>query len=396
MNSPPSDSARPLSSLISQVLVAYTVEFDNEFERQMAERGFPGSRLSLLVWAKLIRFIPESGARVDDLRVQIPKPIQHLKHELGCLERWGFIVLESKAGIPAVPGTGARRAVRRGTRIGWGSGRGIRADWIVRLTDKGRSAGEVWPPLLEQIDARWESSFGNEHIRRLRKLLADLLTQVKVGSAQRPGGRRAHELGRLSLPRLLMQALRAFANEFDRRSSTPLSLCANTIRVLGQTPISVAELPRLTGASPETCGIGWQLKPYVIVEPDPKRARGKVVRLSPRGLEAQRDYHRLVGQIEAEWETRFGKRPFQQLRESLQAMFTDPDGKPPPIVAGLIPPPGVARAGGPAPSLGRREVGPAARKRMRDLVAQTESFVRDPARALPHFPLWDMNRGFGP
>jgi len=34
--------------------------------------------------------------------------------------------------------------------------------------------------------------------------------------------------------------------------------------------------------------------------------------------------------------------------------------------------------------------------RMRDLVAQTEEFMRDPAAALPHYPLWDMNRGFGP
>jgi hypothetical protein len=33
---------------------------------------------------------------------------------------------------------------------------------------------------------------------------------------------------------------------------------------------------------------------------------------------------------------------------------------------------------------------------MRDLVAQTEEFVRDPAGTLPHYPLWDMNRGFGP
>jgi hypothetical protein len=55
-----------------------------------------------------------------------------------------------------------------------------------------------------------------------------------------------------------------------------------------------------------------------------------------------------------------------------------------------------ARAGDMAPALGRRDLGPAARQRMRDLVAQTEAFVRDPAGALPHFPLWDMNRGFGP
>jgi hypothetical protein len=46
--------------------------------------------------------------------------------------------------------------------------------------------------------------------------------------------------------------------------------------------------------------------------------------------------------------------------------------------------------------LGRRDVGAAALQRMRDLVAQTEMFIRDPVGTLPHYPAWDMNRGFGP
>jgi hypothetical protein len=33
---------------------------------------------------------------------------------------------------------------------------------------------------------------------------------------------------------------------------------------------------------------------------------------------------------------------------------------------------------------------------LRDRVAQTALFLRDPVGALPHYPLWDMNRGFGP
>ena len=35
-------------------------------------------------------------------------------------------------------------------------------------------------------------------------------------------------------------------------------------------------------------------------------------------------------------------------------------------------------------------------RRMLDAVAQTRAFVDDPAGSLPHYPLWDMNRGFGP
>ena len=63
---------------------------------------------------------------------------------------------------------------------------------------------------------------------------------------------------------------------------------------------------------------------------------------------------------------------------------------------GLKPPPGTIRAGAQTPALGRVDIGPAARQRRRDLVIQTEAFVRDPAGTLPHYPLWDMNRGFGP
>lgn len=84
------------------------------------------------------------------------------------------------------------------------------------------------------------------------------------------------------------------------------------------------------------------------------------------------------------------------LRESLEGLFDRPTGGAPLISEGLVPPRGTARAGDQAPALGRRDVGVAARQRMRDLVAQTEAFVRDPAVALPHYPLWDMNRGFGP
>lgn len=379
--------SRNLASLISQVLVAYTVEFDNAFELQMGARGFPGARLSLILWARLIRFISENGITVDELRAQIPEASDAIKHQLGCLERWRFIVLRDKSNGERASIASLRDEPDREKRDGWGSGRGIRGDWTVRLTRKGLAAREVWPPLFDEIDRRWEARFGKKQVNRIRQLLEALTSDVKDNSKKKGG---------LPLGGLLSQVLNAFAKEFDRRSSVPLWLCANTIRVLGATPISVAELPRLTGSSPETCGVGWQLKPFIVVESDSKRGRGKALRLSPRGLEAQRNYHRLVREIEAEWEAHLKKGQFQELRQLLATMFAAPDGKQPPIALGLIPPPGVARAGAAAPSLGRREVGPAARQRMRDMVAQTEAFIRDPAGALPHFPLWDMNRGFGP
>ncbi len=133
-----------------------------------------------------------------------------------------------------------------------------------------------------------------------------------------------------------------------------------------------------------------------MVSPDPTASRGKVARLSPRGLRAQQTYQRLIWEIEKRWEERFGKEAIATLRASLQGLFDRHSGGVPLVSEGLVPPAGTVRAGDQAPALGRRDVGVAARQRMRDLVAQTEAFVADPAGRLPHHPLWDMNRGFGP
>src|ERR1700733_10938152 len=88
------DSSHSLSALLSQVLVAFTVEFDNEFERRIAGAGYPGERLSLVVWANLLRFVGEGAISARDLARQALVPDSQVKFELGCLERWGFVVLQ--------------------------------------------------------------------------------------------------------------------------------------------------------------------------------------------------------------------------------------------------------------------------------------------------------------
>jgi hypothetical protein len=399
-------SRRSLSALLSQVLVAFTVEFDNEFERQMGEAGYPAARLSLLVWANVMRFVAEGALSVRDLAARALAPEKQIKFELGCLERWGFVVLKPHPTDDRPVPTAAHRQSGRELRDGWGSGRGIRADWLVRLTSKGLTASGIWPPLFSAIERRWDMRFGKDEIDRLRHALHDVASQLDVelplGLARGWEGTKEFPYrvtrggGPPPLPTLLSQLLLTFRLEFDRESLAPMEMCANTLRVLGEQPIRVRDIPRLTGGSPETTDLGWQIKPYVVVTPDPAASRGKVVCLSPRGLRAQGTYHRLISEIEKRWEARFGKARISRLRQSLQMLFDRRSGGGALLFEGLIPPRGTARAGDQAPALGRRDVGAAARQRMRDLVAQTQAFVRDPAGALPHYPLWDMNRGFGP
>lgn len=391
--------SRSLSALLSQVLVAFTVEFDNEFERRMGEAGDPGARLSLVAWANLMRFVVEGMVSVRELAARALAPDGSIKFQLGCLERWGFVVLQPDPSSDRPAPSAMHRQSGRELRAGWGSGRGIRADWRVRLTARGVKACEIWPPLFGEMEQRWERRFGKSEISRLRENLQGVADQL---DAELPHGlpagwletaeflpRARRDGGSLPLPTLLSQLLLTFRIEFDRESPAPLYLCANTLRVLGEKPIRLSEIPRLTGGSPETTDIGWQIKPYVIVTSDPTASRGKVVRLSPLGLRVQQAYNRLIWEIEKRWEERFGEEAIGRLRESLEGLFDL-------LAECMVPPAGTVRAGYQSPALGRRDVGAAARQRMRDLVAQTEAFIRDPAGTLPHYPLWDMNRGFGP
>jgi DNA-binding MarR family transcriptional regulator len=398
-------SARPLSALLSQILVAFTLDLDNEFEQQMTEAGNPGARLSLFVWSNLIRFVPDEGISVRDLVANSLVEQPQIALMLGCLERWGFVAV----GVTKETSKAPKKRLKNGlaVRDGWGSGRGIAADSIVRLTAaRGAKAKEIWPPLFEAVQARWRARFGKEEIQALRDALQAIIGHIEI---ELPHGfidvryrkrpfphRRDQNAVDLPLPTLLSRALLAFAIDFERESAAPFALCANAIRVLGEKPIRESEIPRLTGSSPETSGVGWQLKPYIVVERDPTAQRGKVIRLSPRGLEAQRNYQRLTSEIEKRWESRFGRDDVSCLRESLQALLKAEKEHHPLLSEGLVPTKGTLRAGDVAPALGRRDVGAAAKQRARDMVTQTEAFLRDPSGSLPHYPLWDMNRGFGP
>jgi hypothetical protein len=401
------DPNRPISALLSQILVAFTVELDNEFELRMARLGFPGGRLSLSVWLNLLRFVGDLPTSVAYLVKQSHFEQTEIKSLLGCLERWRFVWIDPPRASHDTPSI-AQMQKRLGLREGWGSGRGIHAQTTVQLTPMGVKACAVWEPLPKAIEDRWRKRFGDEAASDLRQALETIHNLLDIELPQgfidmrwrrRPfPPRTAGSAADLPLAAVLSQLLLAFAIEFEPKSEAPLAQCANTIRVLSEQPTPEAALPRLTGCSPETCGFGWQLKPFVTVGPDSAAKRGKALRLTARGLLAQQRYHRLTAEIEDGWEKRFGQKRVIMLRNALLRLFDLEGTGPHPLLIseGLVPPSGVVRAGDSAPALGRRNVGSAALKRMRDLVIQTEAFVADPVHSLPHYPMLDMNRGFGP
>jgi hypothetical protein len=397
----PNSSPLPLSALLSQTLIAFTLELDNEFERQMLEAGYRGIGLSLAVWSNLFRFIGEEGITVGDLTTLASGPSHHM---LPCLERWRFLTFTPPESEPPLRTKSHRRIPGLTVRDGYGSGRDIRRNWIVRLTPKGRQAKAVWPSLFDEIEGRWRTRFGANDVHNLRGPLEKIVNGLDI---ELPDGlpalsvpferdefppRVVRDDGRIPLPALLSKALLAFALEFNRESEAPLSIAANVLRVAADEGVRVSDLPRLTGGSPEVSAIGWRLKYYVTIDASTK-GRGKLVRPNALGLRVRYAYPGLLDRIESRWEHRFGAQTIHDLRASLRVLFTRTSEGRHSMSAAVQPPPNVRRS---AAAPGFLDLVPAERKRTREMAAQTAAFVNDPNGTLPHYPVWDMNRGFGP
>src|SRR5215469_6342069 len=174
---------RYLSALLSQTMVAFTVEFDNEFEHRMRRSGYAGANVSLVVWSNLMRFLTSGDLSVRELAARALATEDELKGELGCLERWRFLDLRPDPGDDR-PIAKRRHRSGRSLRDGWGSGRGIRSQWLIRLTEKGGKAIEIWPSLFSEIEQRWEARFGKRQLENLRQALRGVLQQVDLDLPQ--------------------------------------------------------------------------------------------------------------------------------------------------------------------------------------------------------------------
>jgi DNA-binding MarR family transcriptional regulator len=341
----------PLSTLLSQVLVAFTIEFDNEFERQMPHRttnygSTAGSQhgpwlVSLVMWSNCMRFVAEEGVSIGEL-----EELARTTTNLNGMERWGYIKVEPD---PA------------DSRL-----KPPRSDWVIRATPNGRKARTVWRPLFGTIEERWQARFGKDQIDQLRESLSALISQIHVELPDclpilgyglfskgpdhergAPAGR--HDSGGIDLPlsAFLSRVLLAFAIEFERESDLSLAISANVVRVLDEKGVPVRDLPLLAGVSKEAIAtaLGFlQKRRLAVVDPDPAGSRAKIARLTPKGREAQDAYRQLFGIIEQRWQARFGKGCIRTLRDSLERLVGEPTAQRSPLFRGLDPYPDGWRA----------------------------------------------------
>ena len=221
-----------------------------------------------------------------------------------------------------------------------------RRDHVVRPTRWGRQAQQIWAPLTGVISQRWRERFGAAVVDQLARALPAVISPpadawppfLPVSGVQPAGpGRRQptvspeHRVASADLATLMARALMSFRAEFETESAVPLPVSANVLRVLSAGGVALPEVPRRAGISKEAVSVsaGWlERQGYVVNEPDPAGGRGRQVRLTPRGEQAQDHYHRLADQIGDGWRARSGDGVIDGLAGALRALYAQPDGQP--------------------------------------------------------------------
>jgi hypothetical protein len=353
----------PLSTPLSHVLLAFTIEYDNELDHRLVEADV-GRRLpiSMVMWSNFMRFVGD-GITVEELPAATGLPKSRTLSTLGGMERWRYVFVSPNA-------TGKPPTAKRD---GWGSSRALRREWFVRPTPVGRKTQEIAPALFNEIEKRWEKRFGAVPIEELRQALGTLVGAIDVelpeylpivGSAngmraeieQREGGASdgAHLVARLA------QVLLAYTLDFERESELSLPLTANFVRIFGKKRVGIRDLPAIAGVSKEATSMALKFLAktgYVSVE-------AKVARLTAKGLDAQAGAPGLHAEVERAGSTR-------RLRKAMQAILDQRA-----LSEGLHPYPEGWRA----------------RKRY---VEQTDAVIDDPVGRLPHYPMV-LHRGGWP
>ena len=153
----------PLSALLSQVLVAFIIEFDNEFERQMPHRTSDHGRtqgqgtvpwlVSMAMWSTCLRFVGDQGITVGELTGRA-----RTGTNLAGMQRWGYITVapDPADARPKPP----------------------RSDWVIHATASGRQAQKIWQPLAGVIEERWAARFGANNVAALRNALQAVAGQL--------------------------------------------------------------------------------------------------------------------------------------------------------------------------------------------------------------------------
>jgi methyltransferase (TIGR00027 family) len=369
----------PLSALLSQALVAFTIEADNEAEHRLPHRttddgAAPGAPAgapwltSLLMWANCLRHLPDEGITVAELGDRA-----RTGTNLDGMRRWRYVTFTPD------PGHGKRP----------------RPDAVIAPTRWGIVARDTWHEVTAQVESRWQDRLGADAFGALRAALAGVVARLDpalpdclpilgyglyssrdpaepASRAKRPpaGPPARHPSPRglavpasspagtapapssaavLPLWALLSRTLLAFAAQYEAAPGPSLAVSANVLRVLTGAGAPASDIPARGGVSKESVAMaaGWLRGSGLATEgPDPAGGRRKVTTLTPRGVTARDGYPVKAADVERDWCARFGDATVTALRRSVAPLLA---GDPPPLAAGLAPYPDNWRARRPPP-----------------------------------------------
>ncbi len=300
----------PLTTLLSQALVAFTIEFDNEAEHRMPHyrvtRGSAGTRdgpwlVSMVMWCNCMRWLGETPLPVHELERRA-----RTRTNLQGMRRWRYVSLEPE------PDDARRKPPESAL--------------LVRATKLGRMAQQVWSPLVPIIEDRWAQRWGSKEIDALRTSLCALVSHCRLdlpdclptlgcglwsaGPLRPPfapsdGG--SDDCGDLTLATLFARALLMIAVDFEARSRVSLAIFADVLRVLDEEPVPIRDLPRRSGVSKAAISMAIAVlvkRGLAGVDQDPSGARGKVATLTPKGSRSRSEHARLLQPSSSGWSPR--------------------------------------------------------------------------------------------
>jgi hypothetical protein len=364
----------PLSALLSQALVAFTIEADNETEHRLPHRtrnlglapdAPPGAPwlTSLLMYANCLRHLPDEGITIAELAGRA-----RTATNLDGMRRWGYVTFipdpGHAGGLPAASARppGGRARVHRSARPS--------PDTLIRPTTWGIAARDTWRSVTAEVESRWRGRLGDADFTALRAALAGiaeqldpllpdclpilhhgLLTRQDQPTAAGAGLERcAAPVAGLPLWALLSRPLLAFARQYEAEPGPSLAISANVLRVLPDAGVHTKDIPALGGVSKESVAMALGvLRPQGVVTegPDPAGTRFKVTRLTARGIALRDGYPALAADVDRGWRARFGDATVTALRQALEPLVA---GDPPGLSAGLEPYPDGWRARLPRPA----------------------------------------------
>ena len=138
-----------LHALLSQILVALTIEIDNTYERRAPHHttkggGFGPWLTSYVMWANLLRLVPPDGVATRELAARAGFDGPRHPGQAG-MERWGYLRV-------APDGSTSAR------------GRSSTASARVTRTPAAERAVTFWHPLPSEIEDRWVERFGTDSV----------------------------------------------------------------------------------------------------------------------------------------------------------------------------------------------------------------------------------------